>query len=112
MMLRAVRNVVLAVILVAPVAGCFVGSASSGTAALRVTNRTSQSICYVYISPTSSNSWGADQLGANTIPAGSSYELSIPAGNYDLKAEMCGTRQAVERRGVAVTSAQEWTISQ
>jgi hypothetical protein len=59
---------------------------------LRVVNRSSQTIYYLYVSPSSQSGWGSDQLGSSIIRSGSSYELTgIPCGvAYDLKAEAAG----------------------
>ena len=46
------------------------GSSGGGTASLTVYNNTSTTLCYMYISPTTSSTWGDDQLGSSTIPAG------------------------------------------
>jgi hypothetical protein len=38
------------------------------------------------MSATSENTWGPDQLGEHTIPAGESFTLNgIPCGDYDVK---------------------------
>jgi len=64
-------------------------SSTASTTSLRVTNYTSRSILYLYISPSSQNLWGIDQLREATIGVGESFTLhSIPCGeNYDVKAK-------------------------
>ncbi len=54
---------------------------------IRITNGLSRwSIHYVYISSTSSNSWGDDQLSSNqTLSPGASETWTLSAGNYDLR---------------------------
>lgn len=55
-------------------------------ATIKIVNNTSINIWYLYISPSSSDSWGNDQLGEDIIPAGGSFTLgNIPSGEYDLK---------------------------
>ena len=54
------------------------------------TNTGSVEICELYLSPTSTEDWGSDQLGGATIPAGEKFTLTdIPAGTYDAKAVGC-----------------------
>lgn len=83
------------------------GLANTGSganaASLRVVNNSGTTIYYLYVSPCSVSSWGADQLGSNVIRGGGGYTLSnIPAGCYDLKAEASGHARIAERRGVSV----------
>ena len=64
------------------------GDSGGGSAILNVVNNSGTTIFYLYISPSTSSSWGNDQLGASTIPAGGSFTFTgITPGNYDLKAE-------------------------
>lgn len=61
---------------------------SNGTAGnVRVTNSSAWSIQYLYMSPTSDNNWGSDQLGNATIPAnGGTFTLnSVPCDHFDIK---------------------------
>lgn len=53
-------------------------------------------ICQLFLSPTSTNEWGPDQLAGQKIPAGQKFTLTnIPAGMYDAKAVACdGTTEA------------------
>lgn len=40
----------------------------------------------LYLSPTNTNQWGPDQLGAQVIAPGGTFALNgIPAGDYDFK---------------------------
>ncbi len=54
---------------------------------LQITNSTGgYSIWYVYISPTSADSWGNDWLGSSeTISSGYSKTFTVPNGSYDVK---------------------------
>jgi hypothetical protein len=53
-------------------------------------------ICQLFLSPTTTNEWGPDQLAGQKIPAGQKFTLTnIPAGTYDAKAVACdGTTEA------------------
>lgn len=80
---------------------------------LFVINNSGLEICYLYVSPTTSDSWGDDQLGEDTIPSGSSYEIfDVPAGQYDLRAEACDGVNFAENYGADLSSGDfEWTIT-
>lgn len=52
---------------------------------LKITNNTSKTISEVNVSPTTSDTWGVDQL-TGTISTGSTWTLNeIPPGDYDLR---------------------------
>ena len=78
------------------------GSDLTGTTSLVIDNQSSATICYVYVSPRESDSWGEDQLGQNTvINSGDSFTLEdIPAGNYDFQALDCDQNVLDEHYGV------------
>ena len=46
-------------------------------------NESSQDIFYLYVSPSSSDTWGEDILGADTVPAGTSSVITIDDGLED-----------------------------
>jgi S1-C subfamily serine protease len=53
---------------------------------LTIKNNTTINICYLYISQSSSDTWGNDILNGSSIPSGGSFTIkNIPAGEYDLK---------------------------
>jgi hypothetical protein len=65
-------------------------SSATGGVDITVTNRSPDEICYVLISPSSSDSWGDDQLGGDeTIGPGDSRVFSMDDDTYDLRAENC-----------------------
>lgn len=54
---------------------------------LQIINGSDTDIWYLFLSPSDAEDWGDDQLGGDTIPAGSSYTLpDITDGVYDLQA--------------------------
>lgn len=56
-------------------------------ASLEVHNNSSYTIERVYISPSSSSSWGTDQLGSDVISSGESVKFNnIPVNTYKVKA--------------------------
>jgi hypothetical protein len=80
---------------------------------LEIVNESSQVICYVYIAPSASGSWGADQLGEDAVIApGESFSVSdIPPGSYDLLAQDCEQNVLVESSGeVFEDDVYTWTI--
>ena len=52
----------------------------TATTILTVRNYTDSSVWYVYISPSTSDSWGDDWLGDSVIIAGESMIFSVPEG--------------------------------
>ncbi len=74
----------------------------SSTSSLLLVNDSSISIWYLYVSPSSSSSWGGDQLGANVVSPGERFTLrSIPCGQrYDLKVEGSGHATLATSYGV------------
>ncbi len=57
---------------------------------LRIENTTPGEVCYFYLSPDSSTSWGGNRIESGPVPQGSSFMLSgIDPGLYNMKAEDC-----------------------
>ncbi len=55
-------------------------------ATITVRNRSNWTIMHLYVSPTSGNQWGPDQLGEEVIRSGGSFTLrNIPCDDYDVK---------------------------
>ncbi len=81
------------------------GSASSGAeVALDVVNGLDVSVCYLYVSPSSSDSWGEDWLwDIGTIPPGTNATFSIASGGtVDIRAEDCDGNMIDEQYNVYV----------
>ena len=81
---------------------------------LLIENHSGIDICYVFISPSTSDSWGEDWLGPNDIiTTGSSYTLYVPAGTttYDLQAADCDGVSLVEEYDVLFDSDLTWTLN-
>jgi len=84
------------------------------TGTLTIVNNTASTVCYVYISPSDSEEWGQDQLGANnTVPSGGMFDITnIPAGIYDLKATDCDNVTLAQQYGVTLGDQDyTWTLS-
>jgi hypothetical protein len=83
--------------------------ATVGSCAIPVTvtvkNSTGITLYYIYISPTSSGSWGSDQLGSSeTLANGASKTFTITSGTYDFKGSSYLSLVSYEKRSVAVTN--------
>jgi hypothetical protein len=88
-------------------------TAAPASVELEIVNESSEVICYVYIAPSASDSWGTDQLGEETIIApGESFSVyDIPPGSYDLLAQDCEENVLVESNGeVFEDDLYTWTI--
>jgi hypothetical protein len=73
--------------------------ASTGT--VRFVNVSDISVYYLYVSPSSTSSWGPDQLGSNVLSPGESFTLrGVPCGNIDFKVEGFGHTTLLTRYGV------------
>ncbi|MCC6475326.1 MAG: hypothetical protein IT514_16455, partial [Burkholderiales bacterium] len=83
---------------------------SSGSVPLRLVNSSNSTVCYAYISPSTSDSWGSDWLGSSTVAAGSSYTFYVSSGTYDLKAEDCSNNVLDEQYGIQISASSTWTV--
>lgn len=88
------------------------GGATSGgsTQQLTVYNGSSENLCYLYITPPSTDSWGDDRLGSSIIYAGNSMTFSLPAGTYDLKALRCDGSTLFETYYLDLYSSRTWEV--
>lgn len=89
-----------------PVSGPVQTSGGTGSSAVVVANQSSQTICYVNISPSSDSNWGPDRLGSTeTIAPGASRGWSVDPGNWDMRLQDCNHNVLQEERNVAVAGA-------
>ncbi|MEL6348560.1 MAG: hypothetical protein AAFV53_35980 [Myxococcota bacterium] len=64
----------------------FSTAAIAAPATVQMTNQSQYVIMELYLSPTSSNEWGPDQLGQHVIAPGDTFELSgIECTIYDVR---------------------------
>ncbi len=85
----------------------------SGTR-ITVLNAGTLNVCYVYISPSSEDSWGTDQLGNATIPSGVSEAFPVEPGvSYDLRVDECNDRNIAAEFGVMLADNKSfpWTVA-
>lgn len=82
------------------------------TATLVLVNNSGVDIWYVFISPTTETTWGDDWLGADIIPAGSTYTFSnITPGMYDLMAADSSQNPVASQMGVSLNGQYTWTVT-
>ena len=73
--------------------------------ALIIENASDESVCYVFIDPSSAGAQGPDRLAADeTIRPGAQHGFTMAAGQYDLRLEDCNREPMFERRAVTITS--------
>jgi len=90
--------------------GVLAATGAASAASLEVKNRSGQTICYVYVSACSEDSWGDDILGSETLSNGESASVRVTNGCWDLKAEDCDHAVVATRRGVQVSGNTSWTV--
>lgn len=80
--------------------------------ALTVINNSSIDICYLYVSASTDEEWGPDQLGSETIlSAGQSFSVEgIDPGSYDMRIEGC-TEGELEEYGLDLSTDFEYTVT-
>jgi hypothetical protein len=89
---------------------------SSALPAISIRNNTGDSVWYVYVSPASSDTWGADRLGNDTLAQGSSVSVTLSsplsaANRYDIKLVNRGGTSFV-KRNVTVSANSVITFTQ
>ncbi|MBP7928849.1 MAG: trypsin-like peptidase domain-containing protein [Acidimicrobiia bacterium] len=78
---------------------------------LTLTNDSSSVWCYIYVSPSTANNWGTDDLGSDeVIDEGGQYRVELAAGEYDVKAKDCELNDLFEKTAVKVDGDTEVTI--
>jgi len=81
-----------------------------GEATITLYNYTDRSIWYVYISPSTSDTWGEDWLVDDVVPIDASYTFQLAEGTYDLKAEDDEHNVVATRFDEYISGDQEWTL--
>ncbi len=79
------------------------GGSTASTGIVRFDNNSDVSVFYLYLSPSSSSSWGPDQLGTEVLSPGETFTLrGVPCGAVDYKLEGIGHTNLLTRYGVHV----------
>jgi hypothetical protein len=85
---------------------------AGGMASLEVVNESDTIITYLYVSPTDSDSWGEDVLGADVIEQQGSYVLDgIPQGSYDIQAADESDAAIESVFNVDLSGQRTWTVA-
>ena len=83
-----------------------------GTTTLTLYNQSDVAVCYVYLSPTTSDQWGEDWLGASeVIDSGGSRVFRVAMGAYDLRADDCDGNTLDTQWNVDLSGPVDWTVS-
>ncbi len=108
------RRIILALgalALIAATLACSIGG-GGGSGAFVLENRSGQTICYVFISPSSQSTWGDDWLGSTeVVEDGQTREFNVSPGDYDLRADTCDNTAISEVYGITVSSSgYDWVV--
>lgn len=77
-----------------------------------VVNGSSETICYVNLSPTGAQNWGPDELGANeVIESGRSRAFEVASGLYDLRLLDCDGGKLVENYELNIWQDNNFTLT-
>ncbi|MBI5517424.1 MAG: hypothetical protein HY909_26880 [Deltaproteobacteria bacterium] len=79
------------------------GAVPTGSVGLTVHNRTTDTVCYLYLSIPNEDDWGADRLGSESIAPGEALTVRLPAGEFDLKTENCQHEPTGVLHGARIT---------
>jgi hypothetical protein len=83
----------------------------SGNATVHLVNNSGQTVFYAYVSPTSDSNFytSGDRLGSSVVPSGSTFDITVPAGDYDLLAEVSGHNTLDTEWGVHLSAGSTYT---
>lgn len=86
--------------------------AAAGSATLVVRNESDYTVCYLYVSPTTSDEWGDDWLGEDEVlDPGQSRRFTLAAGEYDAIARDCDRQVIEEIRGGTISGRTTWRVT-
>lgn len=75
-----------------------------------VQNDSGAPICELYVSPSSSPSWGAERLRGTRIEPGKSYGFGVDPGRYDARAVACDSTKLADAYGLDVGQPYTWVV--
>ena len=85
--------------------------ASRATSRLFVDNTSDSEVCYIFISPSTGDDWGDDQMGeSETIMTGRTRIFYVRPGTYDMMARDCSDEVLAEQYDVDLSSDTTWTL--
>lgn len=77
-----------------------------------VLNATGLEVCYLRVSPSEAESWGADELGADqTLLADQRATVTVVAGTYDVLAQDCELTTVAEQYAIDLTASGEFILT-
>lgn len=56
---------------------------------IAITNRTAETVCFLFLSPPAEDAWSDDMLGSATLSPRSRLSVRLPPGIWDLRTENC-----------------------
>ncbi len=77
---------------------------------LTIVNDSGTDLCYLYISPTTEQTWGPDELINDVIGRGTTYTLDVRPGLYDLRAETCDDL-GIDQYNVNLNNPYQWVVT-
>ncbi len=83
-----------------------------GAHVLTVVNDSTTEVCYIYISPVTTDEWGDDWLGLKeTLKGGQARHFFVDPGTYDLLAADCDGNELAREENVTIDDDITWTLS-
>lgn len=77
----------------------------------RVSNYANVELCAIYFSPTTSDTWGPNQIGSNTLEPNFYFEWELEAETYDIRVDDCDDNSLTEF-GIDLTGDTEISVFQ
>jgi hypothetical protein len=77
---------------------------------VQVANQTNGTVCFLYVSPCSSNAWGDDILGQAVLPSGQSVTVNIQPGCWDFRADDCDGNALATQMRAQVAGPSQWVL--
>lgn len=83
---RRIKQFALFALVIGVVGGLpMLSAAHAPSTTVTIVNNTSTEIRHVYLSATTDNNWGPDQLNSSVIAIGGSHALNLSCGSADIK---------------------------
>lgn len=81
----------LALLALALLGACATGRSlrDQSQASLNLLNRTTEDVCYIYLSAVDADSWSDDVLDSGSIGPGRARRVNLPIGLWDVRTENC-----------------------
>ena len=83
--------------------------AATQQAVLTVNNQSSYTVCNIFISPVTAETWGTNVL-ENRIQPAQTTAFTLPAGEWDFRAESCNGETFWEQYGLTIETEFTWNL--